>query len=449
MKTIFVTSFHPHISRNILGTEVLENLRKTPNLRVVILVPFYKKDYFEKNFGGGNIVIEGVGIYQASKYWRGLLFKKLGVFLFNTGTSILKIRYKYYNDRKFFYFIFAMASGFLGKSFFLRQMERFLDQKFSPKGFFKDLVARYNPNAIFSTDPQNENDVGLMQDAHGVGVPVVAMLRSWDNTTQRILRVLPDKLLVGSKELKKEVIAMYKYPENKIAVTGNPHYDKYTKGPTKKKEDFFAEFGLDIGKKLITYAPVGDHLVTYNDIDQYVMEILGGLKNIQILVRFPPDESVTLINFKKPENMFYDKPGQAFKSDEFGDREIRKEDDERLINEIYYSNLIITGPTSISLDSVLIDKPVITINFYPNKRHLFDSIYTNKCDHIQKLLKTGGIKHASSKEDFFKFIRDYLENSKLDSDGRATIRSMWFSHADGMAGERVSNELLKFINLKK
>jgi SAM-dependent methyltransferase len=47
MNTLFVTSFHPHISRNILGTEVLENFKKTANLQVVILTPFYKKDYFD------------------------------------------------------------------------------------------------------------------------------------------------------------------------------------------------------------------------------------------------------------------------------------------------------------------------------------------------------------------------------------------------------------------
>lgn len=447
MKTLFVTSFHPHISRNILGTEVLEKLKKTPDLRVVILTPFYKKDYFKKKFGGENIAIEGVPMYQASKTKRGLLFKKLGIFLFNSGTSRLKTRYKYYNDNKFFYFLSAMALSFLGKSFLVRKAVRFFDQKFSPKGFFNGLILKYNPNMVFSTDPQNENDVSLMQDAKDKNIPIVAMLRSWDNTTQRILRVLPDKLIAGSGELKKEVLGMYKYPEDKTIITGNPHYDKYVKGPTKTKEEFFAELGLDGRKRLITYAPVGDHLVTYNDIDQYIMETLGGLKDIQILVRFPPDEAVTLVDFKKPENMFFDKPGQAFTNTEFGDREIRKEDDERLINEIYYSDLIITGPTSISLDAALIDKPVITVNFYNSHRHLFDGVYTNQCDHIQKLLSTGGIKHASSKDDFFKFIKAYLENPKLDSEGRSKIRSMWFSHADGKAGERVASEILKSLKL--
>lgn len=446
MKTIFVTSFHPHISRNILSAGVLERLI-IKGLQVILIVPNYKKSFFNGRFGGPSVSIEGIQPYQASKTWRGLFFKKLGVFLFDTGTSRLKTKYKYYNDKKFFYFISARALGFLGKLFLVKKSVRFFDQKFSPKGFFRDLILKYKPDAIFSTDPQNENDVSLMHDARNAGIPIIAMLRSWDNTTQRILRVMPDKLLVGSEELKKEVQNMYKYSKRKIAITGNPHYDNYIKGPTKTKEEFFAEFGIDVKKQLITYAPIGDHLVTKNDIDQYVMEILGELKDYQVLVRFPPDEAVTLINFKKPENMFYDQPGQAFKNNEFGDREIRKEDDERLINEIYHSNLVITGPTSISLDSVLIDKPVITVNFYPSPRHIFDGIYTNKCDHIQKLLRTGGVRHATSKEEFLEYTESYIKNPSLDAKGRERIRSMWFSHADGTSGERVANEIFKFVNL--
>lgn len=443
MSTIFVTSFHPHISRNILSAGVLSRL--SDSAKVVLIVPNYKKSFFLERFGKENVLVEGVPMYQSSKHWRGLFFKKLGVFLFNTGTARLKIRYKYYSDKKFFYFVSAMALGFVGKPLWVKKIARFCDQKFSPKGFFKDLILRYRPSAIFSTDPQNENDVSLLHDARDADIPIIAMLRSWDNTTQRILRVLPDRLLVGSWEAEKEVREMYKYPLSQTAVVGNPHYDHYLKVPT-KKEDFFRELGLDIGKKLITFAPIGDHLLTLNDIDQHVMEILGSLFDVQVLVRFPPDEGVRLVNFKKPENMFYDRPGQKFADSEMGDREIRKEDDERLINELYYNDLVITGPTSISLDAAFMDKPVITVNIPPTPRHFFDSAYTFSCDHIQKLFKTGGVRHAESKEGLLSFIRDYLKNPKLDSEGRAKIRSMWFSHADGKAAERVASEVLRFVS---
>ena len=334
-----------------------------------------------------------------------------------------------------------MALGWVGKFFLVRRVVRWLDFHFSPHGFFDGLIAHYQPQLIFSTDPQNENDVSLMQDARRARVPVLAMLRSWDNVTQRVVRVLPDRLLVGSDTIKDEAISFYRFPENKIVVVGNPHYDRYRAGPTKSKEEFFAEFGMDPQKKLIVYAPIGDHLVKFNDIDQYVIETLASLGE-QILVRFPPDEGVRLVDFEKPAHMFFDKPGVAFKDTEFGDREMRKEDDERLINELYFGDVIITGPTSISLDAAFIDKPVITVNFYPSPRHLFDGVFTYQCDHIQKLFNTGGVRHALTREQFLSDIKAYLADSTLDRKGRAKIRSLWFSHADGKAGARVAAEVL-------
>ena len=74
MKTVFVTSFHPHISRNILSTDALATVQSAPDTRVVLVVPDYKKEYFASRFGGEHVIIEGVPTYQASKTWRGLFF---------------------------------------------------------------------------------------------------------------------------------------------------------------------------------------------------------------------------------------------------------------------------------------------------------------------------------------------------------------------------------------
>jgi len=270
------------------------------------------------------------------------------------------------------------------------------------------------------------------------------MVRSWDNPTQRIIRVLPDKLLVGSKTLKEEVVRLYHYPEKKIAITGNPHYDRYLNGPSVSKEQFFTQFGFNPERRMILYAPLGDYLVRDNDVDQYIMEILGKL-DAQILIRFPPDESVRLNNFVKPANMAYDQPGVAFKQNQYGDREISLTDDQRLIDELYYCDLAITGPTSICLDAALLDKPVIAVHFYPSARTFCQSVFNYWYSHIEKLLATGGVHYARSEEDFLKAIEEYLKNPKKDKEGRAKIRSLWFSHADGRASERLAKEILSFL----
>ena len=60
MKTIFVTVFHSFISKNILNTDVFKNILQTEDLRIVLLVPFNKKDFFENIYSEKNIIIEGI-----------------------------------------------------------------------------------------------------------------------------------------------------------------------------------------------------------------------------------------------------------------------------------------------------------------------------------------------------------------------------------------------------
>lgn len=145
--------------------------------------------------------------------------------------------------------------------------------------------------------------------------------------------------------------------------------------------------------------------------------------------------------------MVYDRPGFVFKEEKFGDREISPEDDQRLIDSIYWCDLVISGPTSICLDSILLNKPVIAVNFYPSQRNFYEQITAYHRDHIKKLLATGGVKYITEKKYFLPAIDEYFKNPKLDSQGRAKARAMWFSHADGQASQRLAREIISFLKL--
>jgi len=443
MKTLFITSFHAHISRNILETEALRLLAVRADLMIVIVVPDYKVPYFQEYFAGANVIIEGVGQYRSARAFTGLFFKRLSRALLPTGTTLGKRRYKYYWDRKLWYMIAAIIAGFFGRSFLVRRLVRRLDLAFSPAGFFFPLLDHYSPAAVFSTDIHNDDDVALTQDARRRGIPVVGMWRSWDNPTQQTLRVFPERLLVGSEELRRETIIFQHFPSLQIAMTGHPHYDRYLRGPIRSRDEFCRRWGIDPKKKIILYAAGGDKIIRENDIDQYVIETLGRL-DINVIVRYPPGEDVHLVNFTKPANAVIDKPGFRFTARP-GEFEIRKEDDDNLIDQLYWSDIVVSGPTSILLDGAFLDKPVITVDFYPrHRRSPYEHSWGYLLDHVKKLLATGGVWHARSKGGFLKAVAAYMSDSQLHSEGRAKIRTMWFSHADGHAAERVAEALLRF-----
>lgn len=335
-----------------------------------------------------------------------------------------------------------------GRFFFVRKFARFLDSRFSPKGFFLPFLREYKPDLVFSTDVQNENDVGLLRDAKDLHIKTVGMVRSWDNLSLRILRIFPDCLFVGSDEIKKEAVKLQGFPEERIVVAGNPHYDRYATSPVKTKEEFLKEFGLPMdGKKIVLFAPISDALIRRNDVDRHILEHLALMKDVRVIVRFPPEKKVTMEGFQKPPNMIYDRPGVFFKEGKYGDNEIGLEDDTRLIEELYYSDAVVTGPTSVALDAQLVDRPVIAVNFYPTPRPFWETVWRFADDHIVKLANTGGIHISESSEDFLRTLKRFLNNPREQANGRAYARAMWFSHADGKSGKRLAEELLRKLGL--
>lgn len=334
--------------------------------------------------------------------------------------------------------------SFFGRSFILQRIARWFDFTFSPKGFFDSLIKKYHPGLIFSTDIHNENDAALMFDAKKAGIKILGMWRSWDNPTQQMLRIFPDVIFCGSEELRRETIELHNYPKERIRMTGHPHYDRYIKGPTRSREKFFSNFGLDPFKPFILFAPGGDKIIQYNDTDVFALEILAELEH-QVLVRYPPGEDVRLIDVRTwPKRIVFEKPAHRFSSRP-GDLEIRREDDDNLIDELHYASLVVTGPTSIPLDAALLDKPSIVADIYPTERNRYEKGWGYMLDHIQKLFSTGGVWRVRSKEDFIKAVKAYLENPSIHKEGRAEIRRRWFSHADGKASERLANEIISSL----
>ena len=93
MKTIFISVYHPLISRNILNTGVLEAILNQQDNKVVLLVPFAKIDYYRSIYGTNNVFIEPFDFKISRKEF---IFKSLSELLIDTNTKKFhKIIYKF------------------------------------------------------------------------------------------------------------------------------------------------------------------------------------------------------------------------------------------------------------------------------------------------------------------------------------------------------------------
>jgi len=441
-KTIFITSFHPLISRNILQTKLL-TLLAVENNKVVILVPDFKKDYFVRSFGGRNVFIEGVNTDLTKK---DLFFRKLTLTLTPTRALYIKKRSKFYQDKNIFKFLFSFLPAYLfGRFNYCLKLARFFDYFFLNQKTFKPLLDAYNPDLIFATDVQNELDVRLLQEARKIGLRTIGMVRSWDNlTTKGILRIIPDHLVVHNEIIKKEAMQYSHVSDRRISVIGIPHYDRYLENPTRTKEEFFRDYDFDINKKLIIVGPVGNRYIHENQTDKATLETLSEL-DLNILVRIPPCDVVDYEGFKsKKAKAAFDKPGfSAWK----GGRklnEMSRGDEDTLINSIYWSDAVVSHLSSMCIDAAFFDKPIVVIGtaFTPHVYWDVINYYHDYYEHIQPILRSGGIKIVNSPAELLAAVNIYLQNPSLDTAGRQRIVREQVQFLDGRATKRLADIIL-------
>ncbi len=444
MKTLFITSFNPFISRNILATDVFKILKSQSDLRIVIFVPDYKTNYFQERFFGSNVTIEGIVAEKVSR--QDVIFTYLNSSLVDSQTLAIHKREKLGRDKNYFKF----ALSFILRKIFSRfnsfkKLIRFLDGLCVNTRNLDSYFSKYQPAAVFVTDVFNNDDVHFLAAARKREIRAIGMIRSWDNiTTKGIFRVKPEKLIVHNAIIQNEAIRHNVMKLEEVFVSGIPQYDRYFNGRRMNRQEFFSRIGLDPSRKLILFSPFGDRFFKY---DWQIMEILKEL-NEQVLVRLTPNDKVNLERFK-PSKLFYvDQPGHQFKTGYSRDSELDEKDTEWLADSLFHSDVLVACGTSVVIDAAVFGKPSVLIyfdGFEKNLPYLKSAIKNKDFDHVQYVLRGGGARPARNKEELFQNVREFLSNPQADRNQRQAVLEEQVYKLDGAAGQRIANFILENI----
>lgn len=455
MKTLFITSFHSFISKNILNTDVLRSLRKEPDLRVVLLVPNHKASFFERYYASENVVVQGIETSRITRSKANIFFIRL-LFL------MIDSHYVWYKrvERRdadptpmawVKYHVYGGLVRLLSGSPFLNRIARFSYHHLTPKSFFKEAFERYRPSLVFSTDVFDPFDAQLLKEAQHRGVKTLAMVRSWDNCYSKgLMAVLPDRLLVNNGILKEEAVTLHDYPAGRIEVVGLPQFDAFVNEERASRESFFAKIGVDPGKRLVLIAPAGAIL---SDTDGQLCEILaraledGKIKRpVHFFVRNHPGHPADLSRFRKNPDFTIQDPGHVFDANP-KDTELAPDDQRFLADLLFHSDVVMYVATSLGLDAAVYDKPEIMIVFdgYEKKPYTKSVARYRDEDHMKKLVATGGARVVNSPDELIAALGAYLENPVLDKTGRERIVREQLYRIDGKSGERVFQAILESL----
>lgn len=451
MKTIFITSFEGLETKVLLRTDIVPTLLQAKDVRVVVLTHDAERvAYHKKEFQDPRIMYEVV----PRPIVRGLdrIFQKLKFTLLKTHTTDVRRRMKYDDSGRFF----AYAAGYLANRLIAhrigRTLFRFLDYRLIGNHDYDTYFDAYRPSLVVLANIFDEPEVHLLRAAKKRGVPSVGFINSWDKVTARcILRLLPNRCVVFNPIVAEELVRYDHVRAEDIFIGGMPQFDYYVTGKTAPREEFFKRIGANADSRLIVYAPVGK---TYGNSDWAMIDFLYRLKkegkfgkDVEILVRFPPNDFMDMAELEKRPWLLYDHPGYRFSNVRGGDWDLDFKALAHLADTLHHMALLIGFASSIDIDAAVFDKPVVGINFEMEKnlRPMQSPKRYQQMLHCKTILKSGGICFVNTSDELIAAVNAYLRDPSLDREGRKRLVKEQCVCMDGKSGQRIAHFILSLL----
>lgn len=455
IKTIFIAIAFGTSVRDVLRNDTYKKLKNNENLEIVVLAQNVSDPQFINEFSGENIHFEPLQKVQPTVIERALLqfhratlrHKCKTIDLGNTS-----------GDKRVLNLLtpFARFALFLLGEKRLTKTIKWIYEKFTPSNYYEDVFEKYLPELVVVTRVLNYSlDYPVLRAAAFKGIPTVSLVSSWDNLTSKgFFPFSIKKLVVWNEIIKDEAIDLFNFPNEKILISGIPRYDIFfQRKDFREKSAFFNYKGLDVNKKLITYC-TGSMTTGRSKMDQtspepeictYIAQSIEDNQfsdEVQFLVRLHPQadaaEYEELIN---RENIILHIPGRQ---SSFQDRFFSFQDDIEFGETMLYSDVVINLASTVTIDAAVFDTPIVAVNF--DYRGIRPYEYSVKrfydFDHYKKLRDIGGFKLSDSKEEMITDINKYLDNPRLDQEGRKEIVKRQCHFNDGKSGERVADFIL-------
>jgi hypothetical protein len=328
-------------------------------------------------------------------------------------------------------FIYKFTSIFHSESN-IQQFQKLQNYTFSNHKItqlYKSILEQEQFSLLFFTHQRPPYIAPLVYAAQKNKLKTAAFIFSWDNLASKGRMASNfDYYLVWSELMKHDLLQFYtSIKEEQIKVVGTPQFVPYAMPEYQiSKQDFISEFNLDSNLKSICFS-CGDISTSKNDelyIETIAFAILNkSIEPVNFIVRTSPAEDP--IRFKSLVNEFpfikwnFPKWNQvrANHQESWSQRIPTLEDVKQLRALLEYSDLNINMLSTMSLDFMLFDKPVINPIFGNMGNGLYDDQRFLGYAHIQHLVNSQSSRVVKNKIELLNAISVYL-NSDTDSVNR-------------------------------
>lgn len=444
--TIFISLFQAIEFRNIVRTDIYQELVQRPDIRLVFFTDSRaKKEHYESEFRSPNVVYEVIEEYRPGVFTPFFRFLKFN--LIRSSTIDLKRVWELRKSGNYpkFFFKFIFNRIFARGS--VRKIARQLDYSLVCERLFGSYFTQYQPSLVFLAHLFSDIEIAMLREAKRRGVKTIGLINSWDKLTARsMLRLLPDEMIVHNELVKKDAVAHADMDPRRIHVVGIPHFDYYVNTPRTPKADFYRKYGLRDGERIILFCPAGP---AASDADSKMLVFLTDIcahaplpYPVRLFVRYPPNDRITV----PPDypNVVFQMPGKRFSLERGTDWDMNSADFQSLADTLYHSSIVLSYASTISIDAAVFDRPIINLKIdFPGLRPTTEFY---RVDHYQPVLATGAVQLVSAREELSRWIQRYLEHPELKRAERARLVTEQCGVLDGRAGKRVAAILIDYMN---
>lgn len=447
--------------RNFVIGKFVDFLGK--NCKIYLSTYLYDNPYFNeilKKKGINLIPIFELDVYNK---WRKIksIREGLHVAYLNNETWKLKQSEKHHQMNKFqkiknkviMAFLKILTSPYTIK--FFDKLETKSALKSNAAKHYFDLFKEINPKLVFSTCPLQSIEWVPIQVARSLGIKTALYILSWDNLSTKQRPPLPvDIIFVWNERMKKELELYYPGSDKaEIVISGSTQFDYYFNPEyTESKEEFFIRKSIAKDRPLIVYSGVTPSLMPEENliVEKLIEDIKAGkvIKNAQLLVRLhPKDDGLRYkILREKYKDIIFSIPGEKSKGEIkkwFPDNEEIKD----LVSIVKYCDININVASTMTIDSALMDKPVINVKYYLSKNNSKPpwGIYIYETTHYKPIVETKGAEIVYSPEELVEKINTYLMHPEKDKEERKKIVELVCGNVDGKAYENIALKLLEYI----
>ncbi len=296
---------------------------------------------------------------------------------------------------------------------------------------YHQLLKNNLPSYLFFTHQRPPYLAPILAVANKLQIKTAAFIFSWDNLASkgRMLGTF-NAYLVWSGLMKKELLHFYPNTKKEnVHVVGTPQFEPYVMDTYSfSKAEFLKKFHLNESKKIICYS-CADRGIGQND-EIHIRAVLSFVKqsdDLQLLVRTSPAEDGK--RFKKLREEFpqikwnFPKWTQTRvdHAEAWSQRLPSVEDVNDLKAVLQYCDVNVNMLSTMSLDFMIFNKPVVNTVFGNKENGLYDDQRFLNYVHYKYVVDSGAVTIAKNEEELHQHLEEALNQPDLRSAQRKAL----------------------------